>query len=1629
MQERQIQFDPRLTPNFFKLPEKNQLTAQLNFPLPESIANLSDFLNENNPEGIQFKQGAHKLINNLKTWVSLNWQDDEIAPQENNQQKLSPIKPKLQQTLNNFAQLFNYNGNNSERNKELFMLFKKGVEELAIIHHFLKDNNISLNTKKYIIYELINDLANTPKDAESHLAFALQELECGFPLPKTTEKLNAFLSQSTGKEFYTSVKKLAEELKTWIATAWNDNEEIQVEIYSDENNVRLQTVNALTHLQTCINSFITQFHNFAGSAPFPLYHEGIPLLAKITKLIHSESIPLDTKKNIMRTLINDMSVCAPGIHTNITNAYLQLSENISTKLMGVRRLIANTVCLELINNLRKNGEFNDYSIDMETHYVNSILNHFAKPLAIEKIEDAYATTIPETEEDAAANWAAANIRLPLFKIATQFPDAIKKALTPERVIDFFLDQSEIIQTIQTWETYSLNKVELIKNKLESYGPDSFEFMIDTIWYWDDEANNQLGDYKLKSIVELEYSFRLMLLHRLANNGFLDLTSQKERKINNISYFDFPQADIKLSYVVFTNAANEQERKPLVLHIVDEFKQNGDISILEHYLTDDTYSSIINELMKVLRHEPSQETQMAFIEKLFKTKMADRIFIIEAVTHLDYANFLFTLKCVNEKVIEDEINTIDIITLWKQLHIDLNNKTNTALFEKLINPLLKRIENNDELFNQTLRTSTRNQNTLLHIAAAFNRVSLIEKIMAADVQLHTNNAHDQSPLDIAAINHAWASASYLLDTNLNFNFMTALLLSAQENQVEILKKIHEKFYTDQISKELISTQEELNELLAHDTKYFIQSILLILLPFHQQKKTPNNSRKNALRALTQLIINCPDDIANKILNLKGKNQTLLMLFARFEDTALISAALRKANVTTINNSLKLESNNKSFLGYAFAKMNHETAHLLIQKTCHDVTFTKEINSQMLASIKPDFEKYPLLLSLLDNDDPRILDIVGSSISRVKISSNIQFFSEKIITAVFNKPNPYVWLETILKFSKIGATQNIWQQLPSKSLKKEQLSNVLQMIFNKITTPADNILWFTNGSGIGFITAVMQVDAVDITLRAINNGIFETRLTAALQAAYKYKAWNCLSVLLASHREKHRPIKSETMLELIRTALEANQWDIASEALTLLEINNPHKSSDYQLPQPTEALTIIEEKMTHAFFKALVMCSNNINLNEDLWSKQFNRIPSKIIDQLLLATTHANIPLLYNYQSINLLFPLLQKASVETLNKLFLLPTPGDPMLQHIFTYYENSPNAALDLLEKINSSVIVNNFQKINSKKYRQDFLNSDTLKEPAIFTTLIEKAPFYFINSKLYSECLNVFRTYPEHSEYLEKIHLFINKPEIGIEKKSAEFIGFLLRSIPENSIKITDHNEWLTILNKASKQLNKLKKQFPNQELYFEILNNQLLALSARIYFSYSQSATTAIQSKRYSQKADAAWEAITNIQDMLECDRLLRSEALWHNPNTTYQQKVNYLLQLRDLISQGNIRATEQLQTRLISIIDATNSDEQAPTADDPKLFDYAIAKLISSESKKKWDQDLQNLCSQSTLFSQKHRNNAMTILHSQLAQNNKTPEEKFKLISDALEHPAIQKDKQSSEILINLQKDLVLSSFKPK
>lgn len=244
------------------------------------------------------------------------------------------------------------------------------------------------------------------------------DVKLDFPLPPDLEHLQEFFASPDGESFKKGLAGLVDGLAAWA------------------NKYGLNSAPCEKFKETYVN--------YAGADKdvnklyIALYQEGVPALGGIVKLIDSESIQLDYRKDKIRNLLASIQVCAPGTHTNITDTYLDLLAyaNMPAKWMAMRRKISEQLVLELIKPV-------DVPVGMEIHYVNAVINRYSDALAIHMIKDPYVSMCPAHK---------------LNGLIDKFAASLQKHLTAEAVIGYIRSEPE----------FDLSKTEVTPDKLNAF---------------------------------------------------------------------------------------------------------------------------------------------------------------------------------------------------------------------------------------------------------------------------------------------------------------------------------------------------------------------------------------------------------------------------------------------------------------------------------------------------------------------------------------------------------------------------------------------------------------------------------------------------------------------------------------------------------------------------------------------------------------------------------------------------------------------------------------------------------------------------------------------------------------------------------------------------------------------------------------------------------------------------------------------------------------------------------------------------------------------------------------------------------------------------------------------------------
>lgn len=247
-----------------------------------------------------------------------------------------------------------------------------------------------------------------------------------------------------------------------------------------------------------INHFYNSYLQYQGRGEdtvnvtyVPLLTQGVYFLSAIAEQLSNEVIPIQTRKDTLKNLLSGLRVCAPGVFTNISDAYLRLSNNV---LIEARRDIAVQTILELLADNIKSKKIPE---GMEIHYANAVINNFSSGLAIAAIEDDY---IKLCDTDICVD------------LIMQFPEKVSANLTLEKIFDYFLNKFNL-------NIHSSTEFEELEQQLDVLGNDKF-YLRSNFLKLSDNSDNQA--YQVIPI-GLDY-LRLTLQQRLAKNFKINFNS-------------------------------------------------------------------------------------------------------------------------------------------------------------------------------------------------------------------------------------------------------------------------------------------------------------------------------------------------------------------------------------------------------------------------------------------------------------------------------------------------------------------------------------------------------------------------------------------------------------------------------------------------------------------------------------------------------------------------------------------------------------------------------------------------------------------------------------------------------------------------------------------------------------------------------------------------------------------------------------------------------------------------------------------------------------------------------------------------------------------------------------------------
>jgi hypothetical protein len=225
------------------------------------------------------------------------------------------------------------------------------------------------------------------------------------PLPQSPENLQQFLNSSDGVEYKKAFKDSINRIAMW----------------AKKNNIDpAQGFEFYRRITGYSGGNVEQ-----NRIQYPLYMEGIPLLGMIVPLLEDEKLPLHVRQREIGNMLSSFrDVCSPGCHTHIANTYTKLVSygHLDLQVRALYLEISQQCVLECLKELKENRI--ETAQGYEIHYVNAVLNHYAKYLGIDILEDEYADYLSKN----------ANTKEILYKLYQRFQEKIENRNLSEQVI-------------------------------------------------------------------------------------------------------------------------------------------------------------------------------------------------------------------------------------------------------------------------------------------------------------------------------------------------------------------------------------------------------------------------------------------------------------------------------------------------------------------------------------------------------------------------------------------------------------------------------------------------------------------------------------------------------------------------------------------------------------------------------------------------------------------------------------------------------------------------------------------------------------------------------------------------------------------------------------------------------------------------------------------------------------------------------------------------------------------------------------------------------------------------------------------------------------------------------------------
>ncbi len=365
-----------------------------------------------------------------------------------------------------------------------------------------------------------------------------------FILPDSALTLEFFFLSEEGQQFKAGVNNLIDLLAEWARSYAIDIAPLQSfrVHYIDYHGTNIE-----------INHFY-----------MPLYQIGIPALMGIIDLITLDIIPLDCRMTIIKNLIFDLDdICGPGVYVNFRNAYLDLSSylNLNTAFTAYRRRIATQAILLDSKRILSQSEKKIITAEVEMHFVNGILNEYAKDLAIEKVEDS---AIEET-------CFSANSIIVYEKLRQQFASIIQRKLLVEKLLAEFLLEAKNFLSIflneinQSLDFYNERRIEFFEKLNKRFGVEKQSFYLVSDLIETQDLKNYSQNWKA------DFYLGLSLIDRLEVGEYLQIKKMQQQfnLAPDVIIYWIPDRSLKFAYAEY-HGHDQVTCYPFLSFFVDVF---------------------------------------------------------------------------------------------------------------------------------------------------------------------------------------------------------------------------------------------------------------------------------------------------------------------------------------------------------------------------------------------------------------------------------------------------------------------------------------------------------------------------------------------------------------------------------------------------------------------------------------------------------------------------------------------------------------------------------------------------------------------------------------------------------------------------------------------------------------------------------------------------------------------------------------------------------------------------------------------------------------------------------------------------------------------------------------------------